>query len=395
MEAFLKYNRNLKKYKGGIKMETGMWGMGRWRDEAEFIGLEPVKGNPLFSKEKIARNIKSSAGTHRAFNLNVIGLGEGDPFSKELREVLEEDCPGWNKIEDGASNNEPFLDRPVLGGLRVTRRDKKSGIHMVASMNGVTGWKIYEECVLGPVEGDATDFGSEDMRMFIIPGIGLVATVVRYHNDVNFGPIFRTEILKLVDFHSFEFEYMGTVGLPGVKDVILCEDKVGDEYGAHCRPEIGENYHIVYASSPDFRHWDWGRGIRIVLKASREPWTLNKVGWNSRFLWVPPRKELPKGAYLGSLHGVDLENEYAIGFALRDSQRPWVVTHVSPVWFFDPEAGYRHSIPGKLRAIFSCGWEWNRKTDMIFVYVTMADSEVWLYTLSGTRIVDYLLMHPV
>ena len=264
--------------------------------------------------------------------------------------------------------------------VRVETRDGLSCLYEARSKDGRRDWKIKEEPVLGSNRSDKDDFGAEDARITSLPELGtyLISYVHHYYDEI-YGDTFRVYLMRTADFENLE--HLGPIFLPGNKDTVIFPKMFDGRYVAICRPIINGKANIWISFSPDLKHWG---DDKLLLATRLGRWDSVRVGATT------PPIEIPGKGWLFSYHGVRRDNYY-IGFALLDLEKPWVVIHRTEEWLLGPRHGYMRSRGDYPGAFFCCGDVWDMKRDEYRLYCGVADKELFLYIAKMSDLMNYLL----
>jgi len=361
--------------------------MNRIRDEAELVELEDL--GCVFSKEILWEAIPfvpgRSVGIIEVFNVGITAIdGEKIPFPPNLHKALNNDLPDWVPLKSSlVSEFRPAFRGIVVALIRVFGRDKISRIYLAISPNGLTDWKIYREPVFSPDENDMRDWGYEDVRIFYLPGIGFVITIVHYKNSSELGRVFRTELWSTENFLSYQ--YISTMWPPFTKDVVLAEELIDGKYVALVRPNIGDTQYIWRLESSDLIHWG---EETIFLMSGMFPLLMTKVGCSGNI------SRMKNGGFKVPFHAVN-NIEYANSF-LGTDERLKRVTHLPKTGLIGSEEGFHHVVGGYPQANFSCGQFIDEGTDSLLYYVGIADKETRGKRMCQSRLEeDYILKSPV
>lgn len=263
----------------------------------------------------------------------------------------------------------------VLLIVRVEGRDKRSRLHVVKGKGRKRDWDINEKPIVEPDKNNPKDLGAEDARITYFPASReYLITYVHHYSDEIYGSTYRTYLMRTGDFAGFE--HLGPIFLPWNKDTVIFPERFQDRYFAFTRPTLEGRSNIWGSFSPDLNHWG---DDRLVLPRRLGRWD-EKVGANESPIKIPDIE------WLLSYHGVDGGNNYRIGFALADLEKPWIINHRAEEWLLEPK------YPGAI--IFSCGGYWDRETDIYTVICGMEDKELHAYEAEMKDLINYLRSCP-
>jgi len=242
----------------------------------------------------------------------------------------------------------------VLLLLRVEGEDGRSQLHVARSRDGVTGWEVEEEPLLGPGSGDPyEEFGCEDPRITYIEELG--EWVIAYTAVSSAGP--AVALAKTKDFRKVE--KIGIVLPPYNKDAAVFPRRIRGRWMMLHRPVSGDIEHIWIADSPDLIYWGHPR---IVLRERGGAWWDGfKVGAGA----VPIET---KEGWLLIYHGAKMTPWgpiYRLGIALLDLEDPSKVIARRPFPVLNPFDMFERTgnVPN---VVFTCG-------------ALVRGEEVWLY----------------
>ena len=243
-----------------------------------------------------------------------------------------------------------------------------SGLHVVRSQDGVSGWRFDPEQLL---RSDVEHFpeeiwGCEDPRLTWLPE--LEEWAIAYTAYSRRGPL--VSLAMTPDFRTAR--RLGPVMPPEDKDAALFSRRFDGRWAMIHRPSpLRGGAHMWLSFSPDLRHW----GDHTLLLEARDGawWDAGKIGLG------PPPLETSAG-WLIMYHGVHATADgpiYRAGLALLDRDDPRVVLGRMDEWAFGPAAPYE--IIGDVgRVVFPCGWTLDDAGDRLSVYYGAADQVVGL-----------------
>jgi beta-1,4-mannooligosaccharide/beta-1,4-mannosyl-N-acetylglucosamine phosphorylase len=259
------------------------------------------------------------------------------------------------------------LDRGFAGVFRVDDRTRRMNIHAGRSHDGVA-WEIEPDPIsFEPFDGRVVEIQGHfdhayDPRVTWLEDRYYVTWCTGYH-----GPTIG--LAETDDFRTFR--QRDTLLLPFNRNGVLFPRRIGGVYALLSRPS--DNGHtpfgdIFYSESPDLTHW--GRH-RHVMSPRAWSWDSTKIGAG------PAPIETPEG-WLLVYHGVLTSCNgfvYAMGAALLDLDRPWLVIGRNPEYLLSPERSYERvgDVPN---VVFPGGVLVDRGADRVTIYYGAADTVV-------------------
>ena len=236
----------------------------------------------------------------------------------------------------------PVFERGRLELLRFRRHDPKldardpraityagrtyltrvSHLRMAGSADGIDFRVARRPTLAG--EGPAESYGIEDPRVVRI-GRRYFITYTAVSGDG-----VAVALASTSDWRSFRRG--GVIFPPHNKDAVLFPESLGGRYMCLHRPrDLVFNTSFVWiAESKDLLHWG---NHRRVFGTRPGAWDSSRVGAGAE----PIRT---RRGWLVIYHGADERNRYALGAALLDGRRPWIVKARSRKPIMEPTAPY-------------------------------------------------------
>ncbi len=249
--------------------------------------------------------------------------------------------------------------------LRVEDIEGYSSIYVARSSNGVTGWRIASEPLLGYGQADYRyeAWGCEDARVtYVAEEACWYITYVAYSE---MGPA-----VGLARTHDFvTVERIGLLGSTNDKDGVLFPMKFDGRWCMLHRPDAGGMEHIWSSYSKDLI--GWGEPHCVLREGIGPRWDRLRIG-------AGPPPILTDAGWLLIFHGVKSYGNhliYRVGCALLERDRPHKLLARSRGWIFQAEAPYELS--GLLpNVIFPTGAL--LRGDELWLYYGAADTYVCL-----------------
>src|SRR6476620_4395804 len=245
-----------------------------------------------------------------------------------------------------------------------------SGLHVVRSQDGVSGWRLDTEQLL---RSDVEHFpeeiwGCEDPRVTWLPEREEWA--IAYTAYSRRGPL--VSLAMTPDFRTVR--RLGPVMPPEDKDAALFSRRFDGRWAMIHRPSpLRGGAHMWLSFSPDLRHW----GDHELLLEARDGawWDAGKIGLG------PPPLATADGwliCYHG-VHGTASGPIYRVGLALLDLDEPRKVLRRTDEWVLAPTAPYERS--GDVnKVVFPTGWVLDPTTQVLSIYYGAGDSVIALVT---------------
>jgi predicted GH43/DUF377 family glycosyl hydrolase len=268
---------------------------------------------------------------------------------------------------------------------RVEDRRGISHLTVARSANGVDGWSIESEPLLGPEAGiESEQWGFEDPRVVWIDELGRwVITCTAY------GPAGPAVFLALTeDFRTVE--RYGIIRHPEDKNAALLPYRIDGRWVLLHRPKTefgGGHGEILLSRSDDLVSWS---APEQVLRPRSGAW------WDSLRIGIGPPPLRTEHGWLLIYHGVKdtVAGEiYRVGLALLDLDEPTRVLRRLPDWLLAPLAPYERSgdVPN---VVFPCGLVHDVGSGDLRLYYGAADSSICLATARLSDLVDAVLAAP-
>jgi len=263
---------------------------------------------------------------------------------------------------------------------RVEDRRGFSHLSVARSADGMTGWSVDPEPLLGPDPDRPQElWGVEDPRVTRIDELD--TWMIAYTSFGPGGP--GVSLACTNDFRSLQ--RLGMVRVPEDKNAALLPRRVGGEWILFHRPVtvVGARADVWLSRSSDLRSW---RSPEPVFTARPGGW------WDSlRIGMGPPPLETPAG-WLVVYHGVRQTVAgalYRAGLVLLDLEEPQRVLRRSQEWVLGPREPYELSgdVPN---VVFPCGLVHDADSDRLRLYYGAADTSIGLATASLPEVLTYL-----
>lgn len=251
--------------------------------------------------------------------------------------------------------------------LRVEEPTGHSNIHVATSKDGITGWDIDPEPILGYglPEYRYERWGCEDARLTYLESEKLWYITYTAYSEIGAA----VAIAKTKDLRTAE--RVALIFSPSNKDAVLFPAKFQDRFAVLHRPDAGGMEHIWSAYSPDLIHW--GEPHCVIPEGAGAAWDGLKVG-------AGPPPLLTKHGWLLIYHGVKGYGGrliYRVGLAMLDRDNPHKVIARAPGFVFQSQAPYELSglVPN---VVFPTGLL--LRGDELWMYYGAADTYVCLAT---------------
>jgi len=145
----------------------------------------------------------------------------------------------------------------------------------------------------------------------------------------------RVALFESADLQTLTF--VDYICAPDNRNMVIFPEKVGGRYVRLERPNVasaGGKGDVWLAHSPDLRHWgDWHE-----VFGSGELWNYAYSGLGPST--VPIRVDAGWLIFFHAIMHNCTTREYAVGAAVLDADRPWVVKHLTKHPVLYPQAGY-------------------------------------------------------
>jgi predicted GH43/DUF377 family glycosyl hydrolase len=262
-----------------------------------------------------------------------------------------------------------------------------SHLTVARSANGVDGWTVASEPLLGPADGvESEQWGFEDPRVVWLPELERWSITCTAYGPP--GP--AVYLATTIDFRTVERH--GVIKRAEDKNAALLPERIDGKWVLFHRPSegavTGSGGEIVLSRSADLVSW-----------SAPEPVFAPRTGawWDSRRLGIGPPPLRTDHGWLIIYHGVkDTVSGalYRVGVALADLAAPSRVTHRMPGWIFGPDADYERTgdVPN---AVFPCGLIHDELTGQLRLYYGAADTTVALATAQLDDVLAAVLAAPV
>jgi len=277
------------------------------------------------------------------------------------------------------------VDETTILLARVEDRSGISHLTVARSTNGVDGWEIDAEPLMGPdTEIASESWGFEDPRVVRVDELERwVITCTAYGPA---GP--AVYLATTTDFRTVE--RIGVIRQPEDKNAALLPHRVHDRWVLLHRPTTqfgGGHGEIFLSRSDDLVNWS---APEQILQPRPGAW------WDSLRIGIGPPPLLTEHGWLLIYHGVKETvsgNLYRVGLALLDLDEPTRVLRRLPYWVLAPAAPYERSgdVPN---VVFPCGVLHDASTDELRLYYGAADSSICLATARLGDLLDALLAQP-
>jgi predicted GH43/DUF377 family glycosyl hydrolase len=269
-------------------------------------------------------------------------------------------------------------DGQVVLLLRVENAAGYSSIHVARSDDGVSGWRIEPEPLLGYGQPDLRyeQWGCEDPRaIWLEEERCWYVTYTAYSRAGTAVGLAKTTDLARV-------ERVGLIFAPSNKDAALFPRRLAGRWAALHRPDAGGGIENIWiAFSNDLLYW--GEPHCVLEEGSGPAWDAVSVGTG------PPPVETNLG-WLLLYHGVKRyggRRVYRVGAALLDRRSPHKVLARPGRCIFQPAAPYELS--GQMpNVVFPTGTL--LRGDELWMYYGAADTCVCLATASLRDLLDHL-----
>jgi predicted GH43/DUF377 family glycosyl hydrolase len=278
-----------------------------------------------------------------------------------------------------------LVDGDTVLLCRVEDRRGVSHLTVARSADGVTGWRISPEPLLGPDDhGRASCWGVEDPRITRVDELG--AWLIAY---TAYGPEGPCVCLAVTgDFRRVEL--IGVAMPPEDKNAALLPHHIDGQFVLFHRPAspISGRADVWLSRSVDLRSWTTPEP---VLRAREGAW------WDTvRIGMGPPPVPTPHG-WLGVYHGVKQMATgggiYRVGLVLLDSAEPARVLRRADDWVLGPVHPYER-VGDAPNVVFPTGLLHDPQRDQLRLYYGAADSAIGLATASYEHVLAYVLSCP-
>jgi beta-1,2-mannobiose phosphorylase / 1,2-beta-oligomannan phosphorylase len=278
------------------------------------------------------------------------------------------------------------LDGETVLLARVEARTGISHLTVARSPNGVDQWRVEEEPLLAPTDGQMEElWGFEDARAVWVDELEThVISCTAY------GPAGPSVFLATsTDFRSVE--RLGVVIAPDDKNAALLPERVGGKWILYHRPTSGfasSTPGISLSRSDDLRSWS---PPESVMDPRAGAW------WDSLRIGIGPPLLKTEHGWLLVYHGVKETVSgaiYRVGLALLDLEDPARVLRRASDWVLAPREAYERSgdVPN---ALFPCGLIHDRTAGELRLYYGGADTTICLATASFDDVLETVLAAPV